>query len=254
MARKSHIRHLFTTFGTDLLNFVFPLRCAGCGLLVPPPFSRRLCPACLDSLQPITPPFCHACGVPVGGVSVAFASCLRCAKDPPHFGKARALFCYQSSAESRIDILSSVIRRHKYGPNQTLGAVLAELLREDLPVDPEYDVVIPVPLHPYRLLRRGFNQSALLAATVSRRLGCRLDVTTLIRVIATLHQTAQDLKSRQENVHRAFAVRYPQRIADLKVLLIDDVLTTGATANECAAVLRAAGARAVDVLTIARAL
>ena len=121
-------------------------------------------------------------------------------------------------------------------------------------MDPDYDVVIPVPLHRRRLLRRGFNQSALLAAAVTRKLHCRLDVTTLVRVIATPPQTAQDLESRRRNVHNAFAVRYPERIADLKVLLVDDVFTTGATANACAAELRGAGARTVDVLTIARVL
>jgi ComF family protein len=147
-----------------------------------------------------------------------------------------------------------VIRRHKYGPNQALGAVLAGLLEEGLPVDSDYDVVIPVPLHRRRLLSRGFNQSALLAAAVTGKLRCRLDVASLIRVIATPPQTAQDLESRRRNVHNAFAVRYPERVAGLKVLLIDDVLTTGSTANECARALRAAGAHAVDVLTIARAL
>jgi ComF family protein len=147
-----------------------------------------------------------------------------------------------------------VIRRHKYGPNQALGAVLAGLLEEGLPVDPDYDVVIPVPLHRRRLLSRGFNQSALLAAAVTRKLRCRLDVASLVRVIATPPQTAQDLESRRRNVHNAFAVRYPERVAGLKVLLIDDVLTTGSTANECARALRAAGADTVDVLTIARVL
>lgn len=170
------------------------------------------------------------------------------------FGKARALFSYGSAADSPVDILGSVIRRHKYGPNQALGAVLAELLEAGLPVDADYDVVIPVPLHRRRLLKRGFNQSALLAAAVTRKLRCRLDITALTRLISTPPQTAQDLESRRRNVHNAFGVSYPERVAGQKVLLVDDVLTTGATANECARVLRAAGARTVDVLTIARAL
>jgi ComF family protein len=168
--------------------------------------------------------------------------------------RQRALFSYRPYDDSRPDILGSIIRRHKYGPNQALGAVLAELLEDQLPVDADYDLVIPVPLHRRRLLRRGFNQSALLATAVTHKLRCRLDITTLIRVIATPPQTAQDLDSRRRNVHKAFAVRYPERVAGLKVLLIDDVLTTGATANECARLLRAAGADIVDVLTIARAI
>ena len=186
------------------------------------------------------------------GLDQAF--CIRCMKSPPAYGRARALFCYNPAADAPPDILGSVIRRHKYGPNQALGVVLAALLEEGLPVDPGYDLVIPVPLHRRRLFKRGFNQSALLAAAVTRKLGASLDITALVRLTATPPQTAQDLESRRRNVHNAFAVSYPERVAGHKVLLVDDVLTTGATANECARVLRAAGARAVDVLTIARAL
>jgi len=111
-----------------------------------------------------------------------------------------------------------------------------------------------VPLHPSRLRWRGFNQAALLAAPVARRLGCKLDVRSLIRVVATTPQTAKDIQTRRRNVRNAFAVRRPGRIANRRVLLVDDVMTTGATANECARTLRAAGARSVDVLTLARVL
>ncbi len=220
---------------------------------MPPQAPQRLCSVCLANLQRLSEPLCQACGVPLAPGS-GFVWCIRCAKNPPIFGKARALFWYNSAADAPPDILGSVIRRHKYGPNQALGAVLAELLEDGLPIDPDYDVVIPVPLHRRRLFKRGFNQSALLAAAVTRKLCCRLDIRTLVRLIATPPQTAQDLESRRRNVHNAFEVSYPERVTGQKVLLVDDVLTTGATANECARVLRAAGAREVDVLTIARAL
>jgi ComF family protein len=247
---KPGTRDLFTTIGREVLAFLLPLRCAGCGVLMPAQMPRRLCPACRASLRPVAEPMCRTCGLPLddgGGL------CRRCASIPPSFCQARALFSYRAAAESP-DVLGSIIRRHKYGPDQALGAVLAGLLDERLPLDPGYDVAMPVPLHRIRLARRGFNQSALLAAAVTRKLRCRLDVTTLVRVIATPPQTAQDLESRRSNVHNAFAVRYPERVADLKVLLVDDVMTTGATVNECARVLRQAGARAVDVFTIARAI
>jgi ComF family protein len=247
-------RDLFSTISREVLAFLLPARCAGCDTFLPPQSARRLCSTCLASLQRIDDPICQTCGVPFTFESADFALCQRCVKAPPSFGKARALFSYRRSADAGTDILGSVIRRHKYGPNQALGAVLAELLDERLPVDTDYDAVVPVPLHRRRLIRRGFNQSALLAAAVTRKLGCRLDVTALIRVIATSPQTAQDLDSRRRNVHNAFAVRYPEGVTGLKILLIDDVLTTGATVNECSKVLRAAGARAVDVLTIARAI
>jgi ComF family protein len=244
-------RDLFSTITREVLAFLLPARCPGCDAVMAPQMPHRLCPQCLDTLQRIEDPICQACGVPQGPAS--FDLCVRCSKELPSFSKARALFLYQSS-NSDPHILGSVIRRHKYGPNQALGAVLTELLEEQLPVDPAYDVVIPVPLHRHRLVRRGFNQAALLAAAVTRKLGGRLDVSTLVRVIATEHQTVQDVDSRRRNVHKAFSVRYPERVEGLKVLLIDDVLTTGATANECARVLREAGADSVDVLTIARAI
>jgi ComF family protein len=251
--RFSQTRDLITTFRRELLNFLLPYRCPGCDAFMAPQSANRLCPDCLTSLQRLVEPLCQACGMPLASGS-GQAWCIRCAKYPPAYGKARALFCYNPASNAPPDILGSVIRRHKYGPNQALSAVLAALLEEGLPVDPEYDLVIPVPLHRRRLFKRGFNQSALLAASVTRKLGCRLEITALVRLIATPPQTAQDLESRRRNVHNAFAVSYPERVARQRVLLVDDVLTTGATANECARVLRAAGARTVDVLTIARAL
>ncbi len=178
---------------------------------MPPQALHRLCSVCLANLQRLAEPLCQACGVPLAPGS-GFAWCIRCAKNPPIFGKARALFCYNSAADAPPDILGSVIRRHKYGPNQALGAVLAELLEEGLPIDPDYDVVIPVPLHRRRLFKRGFNQSALLAAAVTRKLRCRLDIRALVRLIATPPQTAQDLESRRRNVHNAFEVSYPERV------------------------------------------
>jgi len=148
-----------------------------------------------------------------------------------------------------------MIRRHKYGLDQSMGRALAECLGERLPLaGGQYDLVVPVPLHPKRLRWRGFNQAALLAAEVARRLECELDATSLVRVVATPPQTANDLETRRRNVRHAFAVRRAARVANRRVLLVDDVMTTGATANECARTLRAAGARSVDVFTLARVL
>lgn len=181
--------------------------------------------------------------------------CARCLESPPSFRKARAIAAYEAHAEAENSVLASMIRRYKYGPNQSMGCAIAECLGNDLPVyADDYDLVIPVPLHPSRLRWRGFNQAALLAAPVARRLGCKLDVGSLIRVVPTTPQTAKDIQTRRRNVRNAFAVKRPARIANRRVLLIDDVMTTGATANECARALRAAGARSVDVLTLARVL
>jgi ComF family protein len=151
--------------------------------------------------------------------------------------------------------VAALLRRHKYGLDQSLGRALAEYLDAAPALEAgAYDVVIPVPLHRSRLRWRGFNQAALLGAALARRLNCPLDVATLARVRSTASQTARDRAQRTRNVRDAFAVRRPSRVAGRRVLLVDDVMTTGATADECARVLRAAGARRIDVLTLARVL
>lgn len=235
------------------LNFFFPLRCAGCNRLAPLGSNARICAACAQTLRSPPEPLCYTCGLPLAGVSPR-PRCVRCVRNPPYFNQARALACYEASAEADGNILGSILRRHKYGPNQALGAVLRELLQRDWPLAERYDLVVPVPLHPTRLRWRGFNQAALFGAAVARRLGCPLEATVLARVIPTPPQTAQDLASRLRNVHNAFVLRYPRAVAGRRILMVDDVLTTGATINECARVLRRGGAGEVDVLTVARAL
>jgi ComF family protein len=235
------------------LNFLFPLRCAGCNRLAPLGSQARICVACAQTFRTPSQPLCFTCGLPLASASEQ-SRCARCMHNPPYFNQARALACYEASAESEGNILASILRRHKYGPNQALGAVLHELLLRDWPLAQHYDLVVPVPLHPTRLRWRGFNQAALFAAAVARHRGSKLGATVLARVIATPPQTAQDFASRLRNVHNAFALRYPDAVAGRRILMVDDVMTTGATLNECARVLRRGGAAEVDVLTIARAL
>jgi ComF family protein len=239
-----------------VLNFLYPPRCAACGARMPIEAANRVCAPCVARIERLSEPLCAKCGMPLGQAHVdGGAVCARCVQLPPSFRIARAAACYRVSAEDEGGTLASIIRRHKYGLDQSLGRALAECLGVELPIRAQdYDVVIPVPLHRRRLRWRGFNQAALLAAAVARRLDCELDVTCLARVRSTVPQTAQNLDARRRNVHRAFAVRRAAAIANRRVLLIDDVMTTGATANECARTLYAAGAQAVDVFTLARVL
>ncbi len=181
--------------------------------------------------------------------------CSLCLDHPPHFASARAIARYRPSAESDRRSLPSLIRRHKYGLDQSLQKALAEFLGDNLPYSSDdCDVVIPVPLHQRRLWWRGFNQAALLAMTISRRLDKPIEFAALMRSRMTTPQTSQDHDARRRNVRRAFAVRRPARLKGKRVLLVDDVMTTGATVDECARVMMAAGAARVDVLTLARVL
>jgi ComF family protein len=239
-----------------LLDFLYPPRCAACATRLPIGARRRVCQSCLERIERLGEPMCAKCGIPLEhAVSGHTPRCVRCLQSPPHFRIARAIARYRVSADDDGGTLGSIIRRHKYGLDQSLARALAECLGEELPIDGEsYDLVIPVPLHRRRLRWRGFNQAALLAAELSRRLNRPMDVTTLVRIKSTMPQTAQDLETRRRNVSRAFAITKPSAIANRTVLLVDDVMTTGATADECARVLVNAGARCVDVFTLARAL
>ncbi len=212
--------------------------------------------------------------------------CANCRLWPPHFTRARAVVRYHhdsndtAGAPGFIDadasdasadladggdagdsvaraggVVSSIIRRHKYGLDQSLSHALAECLGEQLPLGAaDYDLIIAVPLHRVRLRWRGFNQAALLAVAVGRRMERPVDLSSLVRVRETPPQTLQHRGERVKNLKRAFAVRRPARVANRSILLVDDVMTTGATADECARTLIAAGSRRVDVLTLARAV
>ena len=240
---------------TQLLNFLYPPQCAACGATFGLDADARVCDSCLAKLEPLPAPLCSVCGGPVESAGGIETRCARCIEIPPRFRRARSIARYRASAEDDPASLPALIRRHKYGLDQAIGRALAEFLGSALPISREdVDMVVPVPLHRRRLWWRGFNQAALLAAEVARRLERPLDTEVLIRVRATNPQTYRHHDERRRNVRRAFEIRKPGRLAGKRVLLVDDVMTTGATVEECARTLIDGGASAVDVFTLARVL
>jgi ComF family protein len=240
---------------THLLNFIYPPRCTACGDQFAINESRRICEQCAGGIEHMTPPLCEVCGGPLESITSGIARCARCQGARPHYGIARSIARYRSSAEDEPGSLPALIRRHKYGLDQSVAPALAEYLGDSLPVAAsDYDLVVPVPLHWRRLWWRGFNQAALLAAEVARRMQLRLDSTSFVRTRRTPPQTARHHDDRIRNVRRAFFVKRPARIKGRRILLVDDVMTTGATVDECARTLIAAGASKVDVFTLARVL
>ena len=239
-----------------LLNFVYPPSCPACGVRLPIETNRYVCADCIAKIDRIVEPFCTICGEPLRAATMDDSGkCLRCRASIRRFRTARSIARYDPSSEAGPGALGAIIRHHKYGLDQSLSRALAECISDNLPYLPgEHDLVVPVPLHRTRLRWRGFNQAALLGIEVARRLGCAFDATCLMRVRATPPQTARDHGARRRNVRRAFRVIDRDRLRGRNVLLVDDVMTTGATADECADVMLAAGARAVDVFTLARAL
>lgn len=232
----------------SLLDQVFPWSCVGCGCAA----AAALCASCRGAIRWIDSCCCPRCGLPLAGPPAHL--CGRCIVDPPAFTRLRAVACYRAAEEDR-DPLAIAIRGLKYGGRRALAASLSDLLAERLPFSPgEHDLVAPVPLHVRGLRARGFNQAALLARGPARRLGVRLDVGLLVRRRDTAAQVGLGESERRRNVRRAFAVRPGRRARGLRVLLVDDVATSGATADACAQALLGAGARSVDVLAVARTL
>ncbi len=206
-------------------------------------------------MEALPTPLCECCGGPLDSIRTKEVRCAHCLKSPPVFARARAVARYRPSDEDELHTLPSLIRRHKYGLDQALGRAITEFLGPQLPFTADdCDLVIPVPLHRRRLWWRGFNQAALLGAEVARRLERPLDLGTLVRSRATVSQTGRNRDERRRNIRGAFAVKRPRRVADRRILLVDDVMTTGATADECARVMLSAGASRVEVFTLARVL
>jgi ComF family protein len=235
------------------LHLVFPEACHACGR--PLDWERRsaLCGSCWANLERMPTAGCLRCGWPypaADGVAGAESPlCQRCREAGDAFRLARAPLRYRQGGVARAAILLA-----KHGGRLALLRHLARLLAAEAPrylAPGEWDVLVPVPLHWRRRWHRGFNQAEVLARAVGRRLGLPVAPRALARVRATPPQQG-DPEARRHNVRDAFRVRRVGRVAGRRVLLIDDVFTTGATANAAARALLAAGAAEVGVLTLAR--
>ena len=235
------------------LHLVYPVPCHVCGR--PLDLDRRsaLCGACWRALERMPVEGCLRCGWPFagpGGTRGAEAPlCQRCRETRDRFEVARAVFCYREGGIARAAILLC-----KHGGRLPLLRQLADLLAQEAPahlVLSAWDAAVPVPLHWTRRLRRGFNQAEVLALAVGRRHGLPVLRHALGRVRRTEAQHGNP-GVRQANVRGAFAVSRPWQVAGRRLLVVDDVFTTGATVNACADTLLSAGALAVGVLTLAR--
>lgn len=206
-----------------------------------------LCSACFGTVSFITEPCCACCGVPFGSAALA-GLCPSCIETPPVFRRGRAALRYDEAARR-------LILPFKHADRVELSAVLAPYMaRAGVELLAAADILVPVPLHRARLFRRRYNQAALLARALGRARSRPVLLDALRRVRGTTPLGAKSAEERVAALAGAIEMR-PSRatgIAGRRVLLIDDVMTSGATANACAAALLAAGAAAVDVLAAAR--
>lgn len=232
-----------------LLHIIFPSACAACQEPLwddPVPF---FCRQCWGTLKPIPGPVCPRCGRPFAS-SIALQhspthQCGACRKRPLALTQAWSLFSYQTPLKEAIALF-------KYRGKLSLTTPLAKAMIEALPALPAIDGIIPVPLHPQRLREREYNQSLLLANRLSRHTGIPLVLGCLVRIRSTVPQTSLSRKERLTNLHRAFSIAKPAHIQGKRILLVDDVFTTGTTLHECAKTLRRAGCGPVFGLTLAR--
>src|SRR4051812_6326494 len=211
--------------------------------------SQYLCEACRSRAPRIVAPFCAKCSEPFPGAITQTFRCANCEHRTLHFDCAVA--AYRSRG-----VVRRLVHQFKYSGQRYLRFPIAEWLAETMR-DPRldgrrFDVIIPVPLHPARQRERGFNQATLLAERLGHSTGLPL-YPALDRIRYTTTQTVHDRAERIENLRGAFRLRKNRDVRDLRVLLIDDVLTTGSTLSECARVLKAAGAVSVHAATAARA-
>jgi ComF family protein len=232
------------------LDSLLPPRCLACGAMIGD--DGGLCPVCWSGLSFIAEPLCEICGAPLPFAAAdgdGRTLCSDCALAAPAFARARAALTYNGASKPLVLGFKHADRLH------AARAFAAWMLRAGSGPLNDADVIIPIPLHRRRLFFRRFNQAAVLAQELGRLTGRPVMVDALERRHATPPQGRLGREERRRNVAGAFAVT-PAGIraaAGRRALLVDDVLTTGATAGECARALLAAGATAVDVLTLARA-
>lgn len=227
----------------NLARFALPPRCPGCGAVTEA--DHRFCARCWGELRFLGPPWCAACCTPFPFDRGEGALCGQCLADPPKHRGVRAAVAYG-------DIARALALRLKYGGKTAYAETAARLMQRLLPEDAE--LLVPVPLHRWRIWARGFNQAALIAGALEKASGVRADPHVLRRARATPVLRGLGPRDRRKAVRGAFRIGDPARVRGKSVVLVDDVHTSGATSDACTAALLRAGATEVSILCWARVL
>src|SRR5271168_2275061 len=236
---------LVTRLARAALDTLYPPTCLACRAATD--LHGALCPRCWSAMRFIERPFCERLGTPFEQDLGQGLLSPQAMADPPVFARARAVARFEDGPSRTL------AHRLKYSDRAELARPIARwMARAGVDLLADADLLTPVPLHALRLWRRRFNQAAALAAEISRQTGKPCDLSALLRVKATRSQIGLSRAQRAENVQGAFRAADRARVRGLNVVLIDDVLTSGATANAASRALLRAGAKRVDVLVFAR--
>jgi ComF family protein len=232
------------------LAFFYPEACQLCGQERAGPAEGYICGRCQSRVQFIQKPYCERCGRPFEGAITSSFECEHCRESKLHFRSARSAVAFKDEAQE-------VIHRYKYQHalwfEPFLSDLLARVTRPELEAE-KWDFIVPVPLHPTKQRERGFNQAERLAACLGRATGIPMNSRLLRRVTNTPSQTKLSREQREANMRNAFAPANKRRLNGARIVVLDDVFTTGATTNACAQVLKRAGAAEVCVWTVARGI
>ena len=226
-----------------MLDFVLPARCAGCGAIVDEVHS--FCVTCWTQVEFLGEGGCTTCGMPLEATEAE--ECGACLSRPPRIQRTRAAVAYG-------DLSRGIAIRLKYGRKVALARTMARYMAPLVDRGDRDPILVPVPLHRSRLWQRGFNQSALVAREMAARLSLPADVGLLRRVKRTPPLKGMSLNQRQRTVAGAFQVSHKADLQGRTVVLVDDVLTTGSTADACAKALKRAGAARVELVSWARVI
>jgi len=234
------------SFLSQAIDIVLPPRCVVTGEMVER--QGMIAPKGWAGLDFIGVPFCASCGVPFEFEVEDKAHCAECLKDRPPFAAARCVLKYNDGSRDLILGFKHSDKIH------AVQAFIPWLKRVGAEMLDEADVLVPVPLHRWRLLSRRYNQAAIIAFALGKDTGLKCLPDAIVRVRATPSQGHLSTEERLNNVHKAFAFnrRYTEQVKGKSLVLVDDVYTTGATVKECTKVLLTAGALRVHVLTLAR--
>lgn len=230
-----------------IVNFIFPAQCVICRTFIEN--NDGICYECLNKIDFITDPKCAYCGYPF---EIKFSNknnlyvCPRCLKLKPKFDKCVSSVRYNDASKK-------IILPFKHADKTNYAKIMGRMMASTVsPFIEKVDFIVPVPIHLKRMLKRKYNQSALLVGVISSITGKPALYNTLVRTHFKESQGHLSVKDRKLNVSGAFAIKNPFKIKGKNILIVDDVFTTGATINECAKVLKSAGARRIFVATFAR--